>query len=271
MKRIVGIEWSKISTYSFFKIIIILHFCLFFLVAFVFSRMNISVPGFTFKNLFMFPNVWSTFAWVASWFNILLALLVIVLTGNEFTFRTFRQQILSGLSRKEFIYGRGVLVLFLTAYGFVMVTFTGLVFGMIFTPDLQFNMIFDNFGLVFIYMVQAIGYMVIGILLAVLFRNTSLAIVIYLLYFILIEPIIRVFLPVEVRLYFPVKIISHLTPVPEILEMTSSGGTDTAAFSFERLGIMPEQLPPITTILMALVYISLFTFLIFRMVQKRDL
>ena len=156
--------------------------------------MQISVPGFTFKNLFMFPNVWSTFAWVASWFNILLAILVIVLTGNEFTFRTLRQQVLFGLTRNEFVYGRGVLVLFLAVYGFIMVTFAGLVFGIIFTPNIDFSMIFDNFGLVFIFMIQAIGYMAIGIMLAVLFRNNSLAIVIYLLYFILIEPIVRLFL-----------------------------------------------------------------------------
>jgi ABC-2 type transport system permease protein len=271
VKKIIGIEWSKISSYGFFRVILILHFCLFLLVTFVFSRMQVSVPGFTFKNLFMFPNVWSTFAWVASWFNMLLAILVIVLTGNEFIYRTFRQQVLFGLSRKEFIYGRGILVLFLAVYSFVMVTLTGMVFGVVSTPDIQISLMFDNFGLIFVYMVQAIGYMIIGILLAVLFRNNSLAIIMYLLYFVLIEPIIRVFCPVQLRSWFPVKIISHLTPVPEILKMASSGGTDSASLTFERLGIMPQQLSSSTTILMAAVYIALFGFLIFRMVHKRDL
>jgi ABC-2 type transport system permease protein len=271
VKKIIEIEWSKISTYSFFKVILILHFSLFLLVTFVFSRMQISVPGFTFKNLFMFPNVWSTFAWVASWFNILLAILVIVLTGNEFAFRTFRQQVLLGLTRNEFIYGRGVLVLFLAVYGFIMVTFAGFIFGIIFTPDIDFSLIFDNFGLVFIFMIQAIGYMAIGIMLAVLFRNNSLAIIIYLLYFILIEPIVRLFFPVQIRSWFPVKIISHLTPVPEILQMTSTGGTDSASMTFEKLGLMPQQLSSTTTTLMAVAYIALFIFFIFRLVRKRDL
>jgi ABC-2 type transport system permease protein len=271
VKRIIEIEWSKISTYGLLKVILILHFCLFLLVTFVFSKMQISVPGFTFGNLFMFPNVWSTFSWVASWFNMLLAILVIVLTGNEFAYRTLRQQVLSGLSRKEFIYGRGVVVLILSVYGFLLVTFTGTVFGIIYTPDLKVSMIFENFGVVFIYMLQAIGYMVIGILLSVLLRNNSLSIILFFLYFILIEPIIRVFCPVGVRQWFPVKIISHLTPVPEILQMTSSGGTDSSGFTFEKLGIMPLQLSSITTTLMALLYITLFIFFIFRMVQKRDL
>jgi ABC-2 type transport system permease protein len=270
LKRIIEIEWSKISSYSFLKVILIMHFCLFLLVAFVFSKMEISVPGFTFSNLFMFPNVWCTFAWVASWFNILLAIIVIVLTGNEFTYRTLRQQVISGLSRNEFIYGRGVLILFLSVYGFIMVSFTGMVFGLIYTPDIQLSIMFNNFGLVFIYMLQAIGYMVIGIMMAVLFRNNSLSIILYLLYFILIEPIVRVLCPMQIRAWFPVKIISHLTPVPEILKMTSTGG-DGASFTFERLGLMPRQLSASTTTLMAVAYITIFIFLIFRMIRKRDL
>lgn len=270
MKRIIGIEWSKISSYSFFKVMLILHFCLFLLVTFVFTRMKISVPGFTFGNLFMFPNVWSTFAWVASWFNILLALIMIVLTGNEFAGRTLRQQVISGLTRSEFIYGRGVLVLILSVYGFLMVTFAGIISGIIFTPDIQFGNIFNNFGIVFIYMIQAVGYMTIGILLAVLFRNNSMAILLYLLYFIIIEPIIRVLCPMVIRPWFPVKIISHLTPVPEIFQMTSSGA-DSAGMTFQSLGFMPQQLSFSTTAIMAVVYISIFIFFIFRMVKRRDL
>jgi hypothetical protein len=193
VKRIIGIEWSKISTYGFFRIIIILHFCLFLLVTFVFSRINIDAPGITPRNLFVFPNIWSTFSWIASWFNLLLAIMVIVLTGNEFSNKTFRQQVLSGLSRNEFLFGKGLLVFSLSIYSFIIVFVTSLIYGFIYTNAFHLSMFFEKFYIVLIYMLQAIGYMVFGILVAVVFRNVSLSIILFLLYFLLIEPIFRLF------------------------------------------------------------------------------
>ena len=101
MKRLIQIEWAKVSTYNFFRVILILALVLFLLVTFVLSRIDITVPGFSWKNIFRFPNIWHTLTWIASWFNVLLAIMVMVITGNEFVTRSFRQQVMSGLSRNE--------------------------------------------------------------------------------------------------------------------------------------------------------------------------
>lgn len=271
MKRIIGIEWSKISTYSSFKIIIILHFSLYLLVTFVLSRIKIDTPGINTNNIFIFPNVWSAFAYIASVFNMLLAILVIVLTGNEFSNKTFRQQVLAGLSRNEFIYGKGIVVFALALYGFILVTISGTIYGFIYTDSIQFSQMFDNFYIILIYLVQAIGYMTIGVLVAVIFRNVSLSIILFLLYFIFIEPIFRAFCPVVIRPWFPVKIIRHLTPVPEVLRMTTSSGGNNANMTFEKLGIMPAQLSMHTTVIMAVIYILIFIFLIFFLIRKKDI
>ena len=62
MKRLLGIEWAKVSSYSLFRVILILNTVLFLLVIFVSSRIDISVPGFSWRNIYRFPNVWSSFA-----------------------------------------------------------------------------------------------------------------------------------------------------------------------------------------------------------------
>lgn len=273
MKRILSIEWSKISTYSFFRIVIVLHAVLYLLVTFVISQIKIDAPGITPGNLFIFPNVWSTFAWIASWFNMLLALIVIVLTANEFSHKTFRQQIMSGLSRNEFLFGKGILVFCLAIYGFILVTITGLIYGFIYSGTIQMNQMFDKFYVILIYIIQAVGYMTIGIMFAVIFRNVSLSIILFLLYFIFIEPIIRIFCPVGIRPWFPVKIISHLTPLPEVFKITTTkvAGSENTDMSFEKLGILPAQLPVHTNLIMAVVYILLFLTLIFWLIRKRDI
>ena len=86
MKSIILNEYTKIWSYRAFRVIILLHFILFFLVVLVTSRLDITIPGFSTDYLYQFPNIWEFFPWVASWFNLLLAILIIVVTGNEYTF-----------------------------------------------------------------------------------------------------------------------------------------------------------------------------------------
>lgn len=272
MQRILKLEWAKISSYNFFRAILILTGVLFLLVLFVMSRIDVSVPGFSWRNVFRFPNIWQTFTWVASWFNVLLAIMVIVLTGNEFASRSFRQQVMSGLSRDEWLLGKISLVIGLALFGLALVVLAGAVFGLIFTNNLAFADIFLNSGILIVYFLQAVGYMVLALLFITLLRSNALAIVLYLLYFIFIEPVIRLLCPPEIRSWFPVKIISRLTPMPEFLQLASSGNSvNSDSLSFENMGIMAKQLPQFTNLIMAVVYILLFGFLTWMLVKKRDL
>ena len=191
MKKLFKIELVKVLNYSSFKVVLILHFLLFLLVIFISTQIEISVPGFTMKNLFQFPHVWESFAWMASWFNLLLAMLLIVLVGNEYSYKTFRQQVITGLSRNDIILGKGIVIFFVALYGVILVLLTSTVFGLIFTKGLTFSIVFEKSYILIVYFIQAIGYMTLGFLITVLFRNTALSIVMFLLYFLLIEPIIR--------------------------------------------------------------------------------
>ena len=275
MKNLLKNELTKTLNYSSFKVIMTLHFMLFILVIIVASRIDIAVPGFSMRNLFRFPDVWATFAWIASWFNMLLAIMIIVLVGNEFSFHTFRQQVINGLSIEDLIIGKGIVIFFIALYGVLLVFLSGTVSGIIFSHDFEFADLFSKSYLLAVYFIQAVGYMIIGMLIAVIFRNNSLSIIMFLLYFIFIEPIIRKFFSPEVRQFFPVKIISHLTPPPEVLTIASKKTIEGAAggsnFDFEAIGLMPHQLPLLTTLLVAAGFISLFVFLIFQVMRRRDL
>lgn len=275
MKKLFKIERVKIWNYASFRVILILHFLLFLLVIFVASKIDISVPGLSMKNLFQFPHVWELFSWIASWFNLLLAVLLILLVGNEFAYKTFRQQVITGLSRDDLIIGKSIVILLVAIYGVLLVFLTSTVSGLIFTRGLSFSVVFEKSYLLGVYFIQAVGYMTLGFLFALIFRNTALSIVMYLLYFILIEPIIRLLFPREARLYFPVKIISNLTPRPEFLTIASDESILNASgqgnLDLHALGIGPEPLPFYYTLSLALGYIAVFSFLIFILLRKRDI
>ena len=273
MRRLFEIEWIKSWNYASFKVILILHFFLFIFVISLSSQVDFSVPGFRLQNLFQFPNVWENFAYVASWFNLFLGILVIILTGNEYSFRTFRQQIIDGLTRDELLWGKGIIIIIIGLYATLMVFMTSVIFGIIFTNNFNISSLFDNSYILLIYFIQAVGYMVIAMLINVLIKNNALSIVLFLGYFALIEPIIRWFFPRDARLFFPIKVISNLTPVPEFItqgsEGTKKGFFDTGNMDLREMGIVTKDLPLWSNLLLALGYIGILFFLI-RIILKKN-
>lgn len=274
MRSVIRNEISKALWYKPFRVVIILHFTLFFLVVLVTSRFDITVPGFSTDYLYQFPNIWEFFPWIASWFNLLLAILIIVMTGNEFAFRTFRQHVIDGLSRFELLAGKGFSILMIGVYSTLMVLLFSLVFGLIFSRELTAGDFFENSYILLVYFVQAVAYMSAGFFLVILFRNTSLGIILFILYRLVIEPVIRLFFAPGTRLYFPMKVISNLTPTPEFLSISSGKEVATNqmdSLSLREMGILAEDLPVYLNVLLALGYTSIFIFLAYLLLKRRNL
>jgi hypothetical protein len=274
MRKLFNIEKIKALSYPAFKTLMIIHFLLFFLVILVVSRWHITIPGFSIKGLYQFPNIWQFFPWVASWFNIFLTIVLISLVGNEFSFRTFRQNVIDGLSRNDLVKGKLILIFTIAIYTFLMVVLAVLIFGLINTDEISFNKLIENSYLVLVYFIQAVGYMTLGLLFAVLFRNNALSIILFLLYF-PVEGIVRLFFPSASRSFFPLKIISNLTPKPEFLTIASEKSYETASgtssLDFSEIGILPENLPLGITVFVSIGYIGFFIALIYILMNKRNL
>jgi len=169
MRRLLQIESIKTLNNSSFKTILGLHFFLFLMVIYVFTQIDITAPGFNTKNMYMFPNVWEIFSWIASWFNLLfLGIIIIILTGNEFNFRTIRLQIINGLSRDEFMSGKLMIIFLIALWAALIVFFSGIITGMIFTKGISLQLIFDKSYLVLIYFIQAVAYMSFALMVAII-------------------------------------------------------------------------------------------------------
>ena len=275
MRKLLKIELIKLLNYTSFRVIIGLHFVLFSLVVFVSSRIEITVPGFDPSNLFRFPHIWSWFAWIASWFNLLLAILVITVTGNEFSFKTFRQHVIDGLERVELLGGKLLVIMLIAIYGFLMVLLSGTVYGLIYTPGLEASLYFGSFQILLIYFLQTIAYMVIGLLIAVLLRNTALSIILFVLLRFPLEPILRSFFSPAARPFFPMKVVGGLTPVPEFLSISSENTFQTAggsnALYLSEIGIVSQGLPLYLQLLLAAGYTILFIFITAFILKRRNL
>jgi ABC-2 type transport system permease protein len=275
MRKLINIELIKLVNYTSFKVIIGLHLALFSLVVFVASQVDITVPGFDTTNLFRFPHVWEFFAWIASWFNLLLAILIIMVTGNEFSFRTFRQHVIDGLDRNHLLQGKLLVILMISLYSLMMVFLSGMVYGLVFSGGLSFEAVFSNTGTLGIYFLQTIAYMVTGLMIVMLVRTTALSIVLFILLRFPLEPIIRSFFDPAARAFFPMKAIGQLTPMPEFLSISSEKTFETIeganALSLGEMGLVSQGLPLYGQILLGAGYIILFILITTSVLMRRDM
>lgn len=274
LKRLLHIERIKLLNYTSVKVLLGLHLALFILVLFVASQIQISVPGFSTENLFRFPHIWQVTAWLASWFNLLLAIIVMVVTCNEYTYRTFRQNLIDGLSRNDLFLGKSVVILSLALYAVALVIIVSVVAGTIFTRQFTFVDMFSSIYIAGIYFLQAVGYMYLGLLFANVFRNSALSIVSFLLIRLIMEPILRTFFDPAVRPFFPFKVITGLTPTPEVLSITSDVDYATQsgqnALNLSEIGLIAPTVSMTTTLITAIGYITLFAAVSWYILRKRD-
>lgn len=275
MRKLLSIELTKLLNYTSFKVILGLHLVLFSLVIFVTSKIDITVPGFDTANLFRFPHIWSYFAWVASWFNLLLAILIIMITGNEFTYRTFRQHVIDGLSRLDLLKGKLAVVFLIAIYSFLLVFISAIIYGLIFSAGINTTHFFTNIDKLFIFFLQTLAYMVIGLMLVMFLRSTALSIIIFILIRFPVEPIIRTFFDSSFRPFFPMKAVGGLTPMPEFLSISSENSFETMdggnALSLSEMGIIAQGLPVYLQIIVAMGYTVVFLGVIAYILKNRNL
>ncbi|MGE0079518.1 MAG: ABC transporter permease [Bacteroidales bacterium] len=230
MKNLFKVEAIKAINYPTFWAILLLHALFYVLVVTLGANIDLNIQGINVFRLFSSNYMWGTMAWIASWFNLLLAILVIVLTGNELTYNTFRRQLLDGLNRDHLIVGKLITIASLSLYVVLLVAISGLIVGLTNTePEPVQVQFFHGFQYVLILGIQSLAYMALAVFIALLFRNMALSIVMYLLYFILIEPFIRLFFSSNIDSFFPIKIISNLTPTPDFLGMLGVNLADIQA------------------------------------------
>lgn len=273
-KRLLNIERIKLLNYTSVKVLLGLHLTLFILVLFAASQIQISIPGFSTENIFRFPHIWQVTAWVASWFNLLLAITVMVITCNEYSFRTFRQNLIDGLSRNDLFLGKSGVIFTLALYALTLVILISVVVGVIFTRQFTLTTMFSNIYIAGIYFLQAAGYMYLGFLFANILRNSALSIVSFLLMRLILEPVLRSFFAPAVRPFFPFKVITGLTPMPEVLSITSDTDYATqsgeSALKLSEIGLIAPAVSMTITMIVALVYITVFAAASWYILKKRD-
>lgn len=276
MKRLLRIELTKILSYSTFWVLSGITFGIYFFFLLIGSQINLNFDGIDINIYFRFPTVWQTIAYYSSWFNLLLALLIIILTGNEFNFRTFRQNAIDGLTRQELFISKLIIIILFAFVAFLVTFFSALIIGAIYTKDLTFASNFLDIYFVFSYFIQAVGFMSIALLISLLLKNIAASIVVYFGAYVF-ELIIRAYFAITSiswGQYLPFRTFSDLCSAPSLNKMITDPlikESLTNSLNITQNGSPVFEINYGINIILALSFIILFFYFSYRILAKRDL
>lgn len=185
MVNLLKIEWLKIRKYLAFLLISGFFFLgIFFAnyMVFLFKKNVVDeVPGSQLLYSgapYGFYKVWETTTYVSSFFLMLPALLIVILITNEYNFKTHRQNIIDGWSRFEFLKVKLALAVIFALASTLLVILVALLFGLSSGTSFSFNGI-ENIAY---FLLKALTYNMVGILIALLTRRSGIAIAVFFVY-----------------------------------------------------------------------------------------
>ncbi|GAB3203752.1 hypothetical protein ABID22_002034 [Pontibacter aydingkolensis] len=211
--NLLRIELHKILPYRTVWVILAIYAVLMLLVLYSSSQVTINGRELGY-DMYKLPGFWQTLTYTASFFNLLFGILVIVLATDEYTFRTFRQQVIDGLSKAELVLAKFYVILGLGSLSTIFLLILGLYFGLLYTSDLTPAAAFGKIDALAYYFVQATGYMALALFFGILIKKSGLSIIAFIAYAQVIEPLVHLRLPDSADKFMPVKVFKSLTPMP---------------------------------------------------------
>jgi ABC-type transport system involved in multi-copper enzyme maturation permease subunit len=258
MLNLLHIEYKKIIPYPTFWAIFGMFFIFTPIVFYGAGQIKIDILPIDFATLYKFPNVWNNITYIASWFNLFIGMLMVILVCNEFTFKTFRQHVIDGQSKADFIVSK---ILLMTSFAIICTVYlfiVGGLFGVLSGSDGSFS---SHLNFLIVYFIQALGYMSVGLIIAVIVRSSALSIIL-LMCSILVENMISLLVPESIGQYFPMKIISNLTPFP-----TPEG----VMVEQMKNSVLQEVMSLNTTLAFAVIYVLAFWAIAYFILTKKDI
>ena len=263
------LEMSKFIHNPAYKVIIALYIIVSPIIIFlgrdVFKDPPPPIPSS--RIFYEFPTVWDYQGYAGSWLvSFLLGFIAIYIVTSEVSYRTLRQNILTGLSRKEFFLSKLLHVVFLCLVATLLYVISTIIIGFVHTESADMELIFDNNFAIIRYFFLCLGYMTFGLFVGFLIRRGTLAIFTYFAYMTILEPIFMAihvyYFKNESRNYWPMNSVEDLMPLP--------------LYKFSDYFIKKQWdfnivLPYNVALMMTVLYISIAIILMYRNFSKRDI
>ncbi|CAM3953445.1 ABC transporter permease [Flavobacterium antarcticum] len=283
MKRLLSIEFQKIQKNRASKILVITYFVLLSLISLIASlkftigslEINIAEQG-----IFNFPYIWHFNTYAASLFKLFLAVVIVSMMANEYTYGTLKQNLIDGLSKKEFILSKFYVVISFALASTVFVFIMTLLLGYSFSSYTEIAIVFSDLEYLLAYFIKLVGFFSFCLFLGILVKRSAFALGFLVAWF-FVEKITYGFIKFNllngtyktknfadtIIQYFPLESMSNLIKEP-ISRLNAVKSIENALGGSENIKIYAVQFSDIAIVSTWIVIFILTSFYILR---KRDL
>jgi len=267
MISILKIDFRKYFFSRVFWILILIYLALITVVFFSSEKMlnnviveagkgaPLTIPSF---SLYSLPLVWHNLTFVGGFFKIFLALIVLTFITNEFSHKTIRQNIMLGMSRKQFLFSKVSFVFNLSLLSTLILFVSGSILGILHTDQVTSALFFEKIEFLPAYFLELFTFCSLALMLAFLIQRSGLSIGLLALYYYIIEPVVARTLPGTVSKFLPVKSMGNLIDVPNSSLMKMFG------VNFREFISVPD-------IYICIVYSIVFIGITFLVITRKDL
>lgn len=179
MLRLLTIEFHKLRYNKASKILSIIYFGLLTSIAliaaikFEFGDFKLHLAD---AGIFNFPYIWHFNTYIAAILKFFLLLVIVSMMSNEYSYKTLKQNLIDGLSKKEFILSKFYTVIAFAAISTVFVFVVSLVLGLIYSDYNEFAIIISDLEYLLAFFIKLVGFFSFGLFLGILVKRSAFAV-----------------------------------------------------------------------------------------------
>jgi ABC-2 type transport system permease protein len=178
MFRLLNIELHKLKYSRSSKILIITYFVLLTSIALV-AAIKFDIGPIHFHlaemGIFNFPYIWHFNSYVAALFKLFLAIVIVSMMSNEYSNKTLKQNLIDGLSKKEFILSKFYTVIALSAVSTLFLFVVSLILGLFFSSYTELGIIFSDLEYLLAFFIKLVGFFSFCLFLGILVKRSAFA------------------------------------------------------------------------------------------------
>jgi ABC-type transport system involved in multi-copper enzyme maturation permease subunit len=178
MKRLLQIEFIKLWNNRSSKLLIIAYFVLLTSIALV-AAIKFDIGPIKFhlaeQGIFNFPYIWHFNTFVTAFFKLFLAIVIVSMMSNEYSNKTIKQNLIDGLSKKEFVLSKFLTVISFSLISTIFVFTVSMILGLIYSDYDEISIIFSDLEFLLAFFVKLVGFFSFCLFLGVLVKRSAFA------------------------------------------------------------------------------------------------
>lgn len=178
MLRLLNIELQKLRYNRSAKVISIIYFVLITFIALI-ASIEFNFGNFHFRvadqGIFNFPFIWHFNTYVAAILKLFLAVVIVSMMSNEYSYRTLKQNLIDGLSKREYVLSKFLMVLLFAGVSTVFIFLVSLILGLMFSDYNEIGIIFSGMQYIGAYFLKLVAFFSFCLFLGVLVKRSAFA------------------------------------------------------------------------------------------------